>query len=491
MKFELTTRALTALRADAYIVFLFEGESIPKSFGAAAQRQLEDQAARERFVAKQGTTLAVTLGQGAEQRTVIVAGLGPKALPRPAVLRDAAAAAGRRALQDRARRIAMRLPAVPAREQESATGALIFGLAMGQYKFQRYITDRTKQVVAADRLILSVGQLSDAIERGRQRAEALIAGCSLARDLVNEPAARITPRALGREATRLARRHKLRLKLMTRPQLERERMGALLAVAQGSVEPPCVAHLIYRPRRSPKARLAFIGKGVTFDSGGYDIKASEHMLDMKCDMAGAAAVLGAMESIARLRPDVEVHGLFGAVENLVSGNAFKPGDVLQTRAGKTVEVNNTDAEGRLVLADVMHYACERVKPDLMIDLATLTGACVVALGSQISGLMSPQAATRQRVLEAAERAGEKMWALPLPEEYWELMKSPIADMRNTGPRYGGALTAGLFLQQFVDPAVAWCHLDIAGPAFLDADHPFWGRGGTGAGVATLVELASS
>jgi len=208
-------------------------------------------------------------------------------------------------------------------------------------------------------------------------------------------------------------------------------------------------------------------------------------------MSGAAAVLAAVVALARLGAPVEVHGVMGLVENLVSGRAYKPGDVLATRRGKTVEVNNTDAEGRLVLADVLDYVRTRVRPDAIVDVATLTGACVVALGPMASGVMGNDQALIDRVLAAARRSGEKMWPLPLYDEYLDQLKSDVADLKNTGGRWGGALTAGLFLREFVDRTQPWVHLDIAGPAFANADHPFWGKGGTGAAAATLIELGLS
>jgi leucyl aminopeptidase len=261
-------------------------------------------------------------------------------------------------------------------------------------------------------------------------------------------------------------------------------MGAFLGVAAGSEQPPQFIHLTYTPAR-PRKRVVVIGKGITFDAGGLDLKTAEGMLRMKDDMSGAAAVLGIMRALPQLAPAVEVHGLVAATENMPSGTAIRPGDVLRAMNGTTIEVGNTDAEGRLTLADALCYARERVQPDEMIDLATLTGACVVALGPQCSGLFANDQALARRLLAAAETAGERVWQLPLIEEYREGLKSEVADINNVGQRGGGAITAGLFLKEFAGET-PWAHLDIAGPAFTERDTPLAPKGGTGVAVRTIL-----
>jgi leucyl aminopeptidase len=265
-----------------------------------------------------------------------------------------------------------------------------------------------------------------------------------------------------------------------------EKMGAMLAVAVGSDRPPRLVILEHRGAPG-KGTLALVGKGVTFDSGGLSLKPSNSMETMKCDMAGAATVLGAMQAIARLELPVNVVAYMGLVENLPSGSAMKVGDVLTARNGKTIEVLNTDAEGRLVLADVLSYAVDR-KPDHLIDLATLTGACVVALGDDVAGLMGNNPDWIERVRSAAGAVGEWVWPLPLFDLYADLIRSEVADIKNTGGRPGGALTAGKFLENFV-AGVPWAHLDIAGPAFYERDNAWRDGGGSGVFVRTLVELA--
>jgi leucyl aminopeptidase len=261
-------------------------------------------------------------------------------------------------------------------------------------------------------------------------------------------------------------------------------MGAFLGVAAGSEQPPRFIHLSYVPAR-PRRRVAIIGKGITFDAGGLDLKTAEGMLRMKDDMSGAAAVLGIMRALPTLAPAVEVHGLIAATENMPSGTAFRPGDVLRAMNGTTIEIGNTDAEGRLTLADAICYAREHVKPDEMIDMATLTGACVVALGPQCSGLFSNNQPLARRLLGAAEAAGERVWQLPLIDEYREGLKSEVADINNVGQRGGGAITAALFLKEFAGDT-PWAHLDIAGPAFTERDTPLAPKGGTGVAVRTLL-----
>jgi leucyl aminopeptidase len=253
-------------------------------------------------------------------------------------------------------------------------------------------------------------------------------------------------------------------------------------------------HLTYKPSgkaRAKRRKLVLVGKGVTFDSGGLNLKPSASMLDMKCDMAGAAAVAGAMSALRDLDCPVEVHGLVGLVENMTGAAAYKPGDILKTYHGKTVEIGNTDAEGRLVLADVLAYAAKTLKPDAMIDLATLTGACVVALGTGATGLFTRDEALRDALLAAAGEAGEKVWPLPMYEDYLESLQGGPADLRNVGERWGGAITAALFLGEFVPDDLAWAHLDIAGPAFRDKASPDSVAGGSGAGVPTVLRWIES
>jgi leucyl aminopeptidase len=262
-------------------------------------------------------------------------------------------------------------------------------------------------------------------------------------------------------------------------------MGAFLGVAAGSLQPPQFIHLTYTPSGKARRRVAVIGKGITFDAGGLDLKTADGMLRMKDDMSGAAAVLATMRALPALAPPVEVHGLIAATENMPSGSAFRPGDILKAMNGTTIEIGNTDAEGRLTLADAIAYANARIEPDEIVDLATLTGACVVALGPLCSGLLANNQALSDRLRAAADQAGERIWPLPLIEEYRDHLKSDVADLNNVGPRGGGAITAGLFLKEFAGDT-PWAHLDIAGPAFTEKDLPLAPKGATGVAVRTLL-----
>ena len=306
----------------------------------------------------------------------------------------------------------------------------------------------------------------------------------VSRDLANEPAQYATPTKLAEIAKDL----KLDTKIYDKKDCEKMGMGAYLAVARGSSEPPKFIHMKYSTH-NPRKKIAIIGKGICFDSGGLDIKPASSMLTMKDDMSGAACVIGVMSAIKEIAPDVEVHGIIAACENMPGCSAYKPGDILTAKNGKTIEVDNTDAEGRLTLADALCYACE-LGVDEVIDMATLTGACMVALGTQAAGIMGNDEELIKKLIDTAERSGERFWQLPLWEEYFDGLKSEVADMKNSGNRWGGASSAGVFLQKFVKD-VKWAHIDIAGTAFLEKPQKELIAGATGAGVRTLLNYILS
>jgi leucyl aminopeptidase len=323
-----------------------------------------------------------------------------------------------------------------------------------------------------------------ALARGRVLGEAI----NLTRELVNRPPAEITPAGFAQRAERIAKQHGLACEIWDQTRLVQERMQSLLAVARGSSEPPRLVKLEHRGAGGGPLHLALVGKGVTFDSGGLSLKPTDGMLTMKCDMAGAATVLGAMSAIAQLQLPVNVVGLMGLVENMPGSSAFKLGDILTARNGVTIEVLNTDAEGRLVLADVLSYAVD-LNVERIVDLATLTGACVVALGEDVAGAMANDQPLCDRVLAAASGVGEDLWQLPMFDLYDDLIKGDVGDIKNTGGRWGGAISAAKFLQRFVG-GKPWVHLDIAGPAFAGSSKPYREGGATGAYVKTLVELVA-
>jgi leucyl aminopeptidase len=364
------------------------------------------------------------------------------------------------------------------------------GLALAGYVYDRYLgSEKRKPSKLECATVISELTPTHATDRGRAVARAI----AIARDLGNGPAELVTPGFLAETATTLAAElrgagHDVECEVFDVEECERRGMGLFLAVGRGSEQPAKFIHLVYKPKQPSKGRVCLVGKGVTFDSGGYSLKPSEAMMGMKLDMAGAAAVIASIDAIARLELPYEVHAISAAAENLVSGRAYRLGDVFRASNGKTVEINNTDAEGRLTLADALVFAAS-LEPDLVIDFATLTGACVVALGPHIAGMMTRDDALAAGFAAAAERAGEEMWRLPLPKPLMSMLDSKIADMRNTGERYGGALTAGLFLEQFSENK-RWMHVDIAGPAMLDKPFGVNLEGGSGIPVATIVEFLS-
>jgi len=296
----------------------------------------------------------------------------------------------------------------------------------------------------------------------------------------------MTPVAFAKQASELARKYKLRIKVLDARGIDRVGMSLLAAVGRGSRNEPRFVHLTFVPRAKPRKKIVLLGKGLTFDSGGLCIKPAAGMDEMKSDMAGAAAVLGTMQAIGELKPNVEVHGLFVLAENMPDGNAYRPGDVFRSLDGKTVEIINTDAEGRLALADGLAYA-RKLKPDLIIDLATLTGACMVALGKSCSGFFTSNEGWSEKFKTAAEKAGESFWQLPLLAELKDQLKSDIADLKHTGERYGGAITAAMFLKEFVGET-PWIHCDIAGPVLADRPRHSYPKGATGHPVLTLVRF---
>jgi leucyl aminopeptidase len=318
--------------------------------------------------------------------------------------------------------------------------------------------------------------------------DATCAGVELARQLVAAPPNVATPQHLADTAAQIAQTYGLELKVLERSDCEALGMGAFLGVAQGSDLPPKFIHLTYRPSGPAQRKVALVGKGLTFDSGGYNLKTAGSQIEMmKYDMGGSAAVLGAARSIAQLQPaGVEVHFIVASCENMISGGAVHPGDIVTASNGKTIEINNTDAEGRLTLADALVYAC-KLEPDVVVDLATLTGACLIALGEEIAGLWSSSDGLAQALVNAGEAGGEALWRMPLRPSYKQGLKSPVADMKNTGPRPGGSITAALFLQDFVSPNLDWAHLDIAGTVWSDKERGIDPAGATGFGVRTLVQ----
>ncbi|MFM8272526.1 MAG: leucyl aminopeptidase [Gemmata sp.] len=412
---------------------------------------------------------------GAAAKRLLFVGLGTRADAKRSTVHDAAAAATRHITGKKVGTVAF---AVPAPEFTLAVGV---GIAQGCQG--PGVRKRTPTRFAPERVVLVGGS---GAELGRVRAEAR--ALWLARELVNAPPRELYPETFAVAAVTAGRATGFDVEVWDESRLAAERMGALLGVAQGSARPARLAILRYNG--SPDAPiLGLVGKGVTFDSGGLSLKPTDGMADMKCDMAGAAAVLAGVQAVAELKLPVNVLGVLALVENMPSGTALKLGDVLTARNGKTIEVLNTDAEGRLILADALCYAAEQTK--FLVDFATLTGACLIALGTETAGLMTNNDRWGDQILGAVGRAGERAWKLPMDSSYDALIRSKVADMRNTGGgRYAGAIAGGKFLEQFVGNA-KWAHLDIAGPAWADGETPALDAGGTGAMVRGIVEMAKN
>jgi leucyl aminopeptidase len=462
-----------------------EGQGIAGRADARLDGLLRRAAGEERFVGKPGQSLLAHTHGALPARRLALVGLGARAGDDDArALRNAAGIAVRIAGAVGAVRAALTWPAGNA---DANVAAVAEGAWLGAYRFDRYLTsdDRNRAPSLTSLTLCPPSAVSPEVAAAElERARITARAVARARDLVNEPAGVLTPTRLATLATEWAEQAGLSVEVLDRAACAELGMGLYLAVAQGSQEEPRFIHLAWKPLGA-RRRLVLVGKGVTFDSGGLSLKTNEGMLDMKTDMAGAAAVLAATIAAGEEKLPIEVHALAACTENMPSGNSYKLGDVIRSLNGKTVEINNTDAEGRLTLADAMTFGL-RLRPDALLDFATLTGACMVALGPHIAGLMSNDDELAGAFLSAAEQSGEEMWRLPLPPRLGEQLKSEIADLKNTGERWGGALTAGLFLKEFAGD-VPWAHVDIAGPSSANKEQGHVAKGGTGFGVASILK----
>jgi len=476
-----THEALVQRPVDALVIGLYSDRKpsgAAEAFDQASGGLLSQLLDAKELTGKRYETTLLLAPPGVRARCVLVVGLGPRDELDSAVAFRAASAAVRTLAARPRTQVAFDLAGGWSEEQMEAgvCGSLVGGTGSDLYRAQK------KRTPPAE--LLWSGIPSEVAQRGQTVARAV----NLARRLVDEPPSELYPERFAAIAQHVAESCGLACDVWDVPRLEAERCGALLAVGRGSARPPRLVILRYWGGAPDEAPLALVGKGVTFDSGGLSLKPTDGMKTMKCDMAGAAAVLAALQAIAQLRLPLNVIGLCGLVENMVSGSSYKLGDVLRARSGKTIEVLNTDAEGRLVLADVLDVA-RQDQPSRIVDLATLTGACVVALGTDVAGLMTNNPPFGTQVQQAAQTAGEAVWPLPMFPQFSEQLQSDVADLKNVGEgRWGGAILAAKFLEEFVG-STPWVHLDIAGPAFLESAKPWLDAGGTGFGVRTLVELA--
>jgi leucyl aminopeptidase len=446
-------------------------------------------ARREEFKGKREQMLRVpTLGRMAA-RTVILLGLGERDAKGPSAA-DVRAFAGRAARAVSAEKAGSLFLVLPG-GMDSYLRYVAEGLALGSYRFTKYLTGdrKPKEHLARVTVVASRKVVNDAkaqVDLGLRIAAAV----NLSRDLSNEPPNELPPIALARAAQDVAKDHKLKVVVFDKKEIQRRGMHLLYAVGQGSSMDPRFVHLSYIPAKKAKKRLVFVGKGITFDSGGISIKPAAGMGEMKHDMSGAGNMVGLMAAVAALAPAVEVHAIMACAENMPDGNAYRPGDVFGSLDGKTVEIVNTDAEGRLVLADALAYARE-LKPDLLVNNATLTGAALVALGSGCSAFYATSEEAATKFTAAVKHAGEAMWRMPLIEELREAMRSDVADIKHTGDRYGGSITGALFLREFIGDVKNFIHADIAGPAMTDRAFGWNPKGATGHGVLTYLALVES
>ncbi|MGK7944712.1 MAG: leucyl aminopeptidase [Microcystaceae cyanobacterium] len=433
------------------------------------------------FKGKSGDIAFTRLGSDSPLRKLILVGLGKTEDYQLNTLREATATIARTAKKKKVKQLSISLPFTdyePAKVVQIISEALILTLHIDN-RFKSDPKDKGANLETVE--LLGVGSQESAISQ----AEEICSGVILARELVAAPANEVTPITFAETAQTLSEQYGLSLEILEKEECEALGMGAYLGVAMASDLPPKFVHLTYTPQGTAKKKVAIVGKSLTFDSGGLNIKGSGSGIEtMKMDMGGGAATLGAAKAIAQLKPDVEVHFICAATENMISGHAMHPGDILKASNGKTIEVNNTDAEGRLTLADALVFA-EKLEVDAIVDLATLTGACVVALGNNISGLWTTDDDLGNALKIASEAAGEKFWQMPLETKYFEGLKSPIADMKNTGPRAGGSITAALFLKEFIEKT-PWAHLDVAGPVWADKENGINNAGAIGFPVRTLV-----
>ena len=464
--------------------FVFEKENTV--LGIAQDKKLSSVAASEGFMGKAGTWALLHPITGSPSRLALLIGLGPRKDFDLEKLRRGSALAAKKFQALAQVSIAVRLPEILDPLEEAM--AVSEGMILSAYSFDKY-----KQKKPADKeikeaqLIGSKSSLSENL-KGMKLGQVLAESASFARDLVNEPPSDMTPTEFALRAKAVADQGKsigMTIKVFEKAEIEDMKMGALLGVNRGSAEPPVFIHLHYKPENAVKT-VALVGKGITFDSGGLSLKSSENMETMKMDMAGAASILAVFRALPALKPRVEVHGVLAVTENMPGGRAQKPGDILRSMSGKSIEVLNTDAEGRLVLADALAYAV-KLKADAVIDIATLTGACVIALGALVAGAMGNNDALFGEINEASKKSGERFWQLPLVEDYKEGIKSPVADVKNISSirREAGSIIGGLFLREFTDER-PWIHLDIAGPAWTDREIPYCKQGGTGFPVRTLL-----
>ncbi len=484
MKYRLEKIDVLDKRCDLLVFFLCKDDEFSPNLKKVDEKlkgYLSKTVEAKKFDGSLGKSITLDTYGHISADKIMVVGVGDKGLYDPANIFRAGCVIGRKingSIKDIV--IDFRLG------DEKGLSSLVEGIDFGAYKFDKYKSEK-KDNSEEGLVTIIVGdfELSQK-ENNIRRANIVSRSVSMTRDLVNEPPIYLTPAKMAEIAEEIASKGELDVKIIDKDEMERLGMGALLAVARGSEREPKFIHLRYTPKEPSEKTIALVGKGVTFDSGGLCLKPSEYMKTMKTDMAGAATVFGVMEAISEIKPKVNVHGIVPATENMTGGDAFKPDDIVYAMNGKSIEIINTDAEGRLILADALSY-CSTISPDEIIDFATLTGACVVALGNYTAGIMGNNQLLIDTLISISEEKGEKMWQLPMEEEIAKEVESSIADIKNAGGRAGGAIFAAHFLRHFVPQGVKWVHIDIAGPAYIAKETDWYPQGATGFGVRTILE----
>ena len=476
-------------KTDNLFVLVCEGDSKPDvNLTSELRKKIRGAIAGGRFSGRQDEVLTLL---AVEPRKITLLGLGRPEILSHRVIRQALTRLGAVAQKAADAKIAVAFPyRIPGLDDLETTRWMADNVSHSDYRFDTYITVETEEKTRAIRCTYVPPASIDRklAKRLTNEASILSAAVETVKNLGNGPGNEITPEEIGKRAVELGRKAGFSCRVFDKKQIERMKMGALLAVNAGSDKEPRFIVMEYSPRK-PSKTVCLVGKGITFDSGGISIKPADRMEEMKFDMCGAAAVIGTMEAVARLKLPHRVIGIVASTENLPSGSAYKPGDIIRTMSGKTVEVVNTDAEGRMILSDALHYASQQ-KPDHIIDFATLTGACVIALGGEASGLFCNDDNLAARLVEAGLKTGERVWRLPEWDDYKDYIRSEWADMKNSGGRWAGAITAAVFLKEFVD-CPSWAHLDIAGTAYAESRTPRDRKGATGVGVRTTVRFLES
>jgi leucyl aminopeptidase len=498
MKYTFKTESIGSYACDILAVGLWQTETVsvkipalPSSLNSAITTELN----RRNFTAKDGEMSLIPILSEGKIKHVLFVGMGEKKKFQDTNLRSMAARIVKQANSIKAKNVTLDTSIISAlKKAVEGSQYLTEGFNLGSYQFTsfRKLTqkdeEKKKTLTEVYISIKDYKQQKD-LEQGIEVGKIYSAGTILARDLVNTPAMNMHPGEMVKVAEKLAGRGTgITCKVRGRVEMEKLGMHASIAVGSGSVHESKFVHLVYKPKKPTKntKKIALIGKAVTFDAGGLNLKPGDSMNDMKIDMAGSASVLGVFKALPDLAPNVEVHGLLIAVENMPGGRAYRPGDVISAMDGTTIEVENTDAEGRITLADALAFASLKIKPDYMIDLATLTGAVIIALGSEITGMLGTSPDIKKALNTASRQAGESLWELPMHPHYRELIKSKIADVRNLGGRPAGTITAAMFLEKFIHD-IPWVHLDIAGPSYAEKEFkPEAPVGGTGWGVRTML-----